>query len=168
MHPTIRKIISSNFVNYSLKVLIGFFIGYFLFKTFPNYNLFWSLLSIILVISPEEVDSKKLTVERVKANFIGSLAGIATWFLPIPDLAKIVMAIILALVTCRVFDVVKVARTAIVAVLIVLIEHKNDDFLAPISRFFSVAGGCLIGLLVSVVVGNVRNYLLGETNNKEN
>ncbi|WP_407405066.1 hypothetical protein [Chryseobacterium sp.] len=54
-------------------------------------------------------------------------------------MAKILLAIILALVTCSVYDVVKVARTAIVAELIVIVEQKNDDFLATISRFSSVA-----------------------------
>ena len=160
MLAIVKKAIGSNFLNYSIKVFVGFAIGYGCLSLYNNHDLFWMLLSIILVISPEEEDSKRLTVERVKSNFIGSLAGLATWFLPLPILYKTILAIIVALLTCRILNLLKVARTSIVTVLIVLIESKTDDSLAPLHRFVSVAVGCLIGLLVSFVIGSIRNALL--------
>jgi len=164
MRPGVKKVLSSNFLNYSVKVFVGFAIGYGSLSMYNNHDLFWMLLSIILVISPEEADAKRLTVERVKSNFIGSLAGLATWFLPIPDLVKVIVAILIALITCKFFKLLNVARTSVVTVLIVLLEHTSEEILAPLHRFVSVAIGCLIGLMVSVIIGSLRTALLKKMN----
>ena len=118
---------------------------------FPEFDLFWTLLSIILVISPEEHKSKQLSIDRFKSNFVGSLSGLAVFFLPIDDLYKILIGIIFTCIFCKIFNLLDVARSAIVALLIILIEHKNDDLLAPIVRFTSVAVGCFTGLGVTLV-----------------
>lgn len=147
----VQRIINSQFIVYVVRCLIGFMIGYILMHKFPEFDLFWTLISIILVISPEEKQARQLTIDRFKSNFLGSLSGLAVFFLPIDDLYKIVCGIILTCVLCRVFSLLNVARSAIVALLIILIEHKDDDLLAPIARFTSVAVGCFIGLGVTLV-----------------
>ena len=104
-----------------------------------------------MVISPEEHKSKQLSIDRFKSNFVGSLSGLAVFFLPIDDLYKILIGIIFTCIFCKIFNLLDVARSAIVALLIILIEHKNDDLLAPVVRFTSVAVGCFIGLGVTLV-----------------
>jgi uncharacterized membrane protein YccC len=145
------RAVNSQFLIYVLRCVVGFLIGWILIQLYPKFDFFWSLLSIILVISPEENQAKKLTIDRFKSNFLGSISGLAVFFLPIDDLYKVILGIILTCVLCRVFNLLNVARSAIVALLIILIEHKNDGMIAPVIRFTSTAIGCFIGLSVTLV-----------------
>lgn len=159
-----KQYLSSPLFNYIVKVFIGFTLGYSVYVTYPQYELFWALISIILVISPEEVDTKKLTIERVKANFVGSISGIIVFFLPFSDWVKLTAGILLAILICKYFNLMKVARSAVVAILIVLIEHQSDSIHTPIARFLAVATGCFIGLGVSLLVAFIRDMILKKTN----
>ena len=152
--------LNSSFVNYLIRSITGFMVGYALLLSFPQYDLFWLLLSIILVISPEEKDTWKLTFERVVSNFIGSLSGLAVVFLDFRLEVKILLAILMATLLCRAFNLMRVVRSAIVAILIILIEHTGD-FMSPFERFFSVLGGCLIGLVVTLVVTFILQKVKG-------
>lgn len=58
-----------------------------------------------------------------------------------------------------------VARTAIVALIIVLInEQQQLTWLAAIERFISVALGCFIGLAITVITSYLINYLRKKAN----
>lgn len=155
----IRKYLFSPIFIYITRCIIGFSIGYFLMLTFLKYDLFWALLSILLVISPEASHTRKLSTERVKANLIGALSGLVAVFIPFDIHFKIVAGIILAAVFCNLFQLLNVSRTAIVAVIIILIEKPNEGFMAPVERFLSVLLGCLIGLLVTVITSFFIKFL---------
>lgn len=155
----IRRAVNSPFIVYTIRCVIGFLIGYFLIEAFPQHELFWVLLSIILVISPDENDAKKLTIERSKSNFIGSISGLLVFFIPIDDVYKITLGILIAISICRFADLMNVARSAIVALLIVLIEHKTDSYWAPAERFIFVSLGCFIGLFITLVTSYIFNFL---------
>lgn len=158
MKSFIIKILHSQFAIYLLRCLIGFLIGYYLMLQFPKFDLFWTLISIILVISPEEKNAALLTTERVISNLIGSVSGLIVYFLPINELIKISLAIVLAVMICRLFQLMKVVRSAVVAVLIILIEHKSG-VLTPFERFLTVLIGCLIGLIVTLSTTLIINQL---------
>ncbi|MBB2147413.1 FUSC family protein [Pedobacter gandavensis] len=155
----IKRAINSPFVAYAIRCVTGFLIGYFLIEKFPQHELFWVLLSIILVISPDEKDARKLTIERSKSNFIGSISGLLVFFLPMDDVYKIALGILIALIICRFADLINVARSAIVGLLIVLMEHKTDTYWAPGERFIFVTLGCFIGLSVTLITSYVFNCL---------
>ncbi len=155
----VRQFAFSSLFIYSLRCTLGFSIGYSLIKLLPDFDLFWSLLSIMLVISPEGKDSPRLTTERVKANLVGALAGLLVTFLPLESFGKCLAGIVLAAIICYSFKLSNVSRTAVVAVIIILLEKPGDGFLASIERFISVLGGCLIGLLVVIVTGYLIRYL---------
>ncbi|MDH5825918.1 FUSC family protein [Sphingobacterium sp. SG20118] len=148
----------SPFIAYIIRCIAGFLIGYFLIKAFPQFELFWTLLSIILVISPDERDAKKLTIERSKSNFIGSISGLLVFFIPLDDIYKITIGILVAISICRFANLMNVARSAIVALLIVLMQHQTDSYWAPVERFLFVTLGCLIGLSVTLVTSYIFNY----------
>lgn len=99
-----------------------------------------------------------LTTERVISNLIGSVSGLIVYFLPINELIKISLAIVLAVMICRLFQLMKVVRSAVVAVLIILIEHKSG-VLTPFERFLTVLIGCLIGLIVTLSTTLIINQL---------
>jgi uncharacterized membrane protein YgaE (UPF0421/DUF939 family) len=142
-----------------LRCVAGFLIGYLLIQAFPQYELFWALLSIILVISPDEKDAKKLTIERSKSNFIGSISGLLVFFVHLDDIYKITLGILVAISICRLLNLMNVARSAIVALLIVLMQHNTDSYWAPVERFLFVTFGCLIGLSITLTTSYIFTYL---------
>lgn len=158
------KIFTNQLFVYIFRCLTGFLVGYNLMILFPKYELFWGLLSIILVISPEEKDSKRLTVERVKSNFIGSVVGLLCVFiLPEPNVYLVMLGIIITSIICYLFNVMNMARVAIVALLIILLQnHISEIVIAPVIRFLTVAVGCLIGLLITVTtsffIDKIKNF----------
>lgn len=147
----VKHIITSQVIVYAVRCLLGFFIGYFLMLKFPELELFWTLLSIILVISPEGKDSQKLTIDRVRSNFIGSIVGLICHFIHATNLYILLLGIIVTIIICYLFKVMNMSRVAIVAFLIVMLQsHTLNENIAPIIRFLTVAIGCLIGLSITV------------------
>lgn len=154
-----RSFIFSPIIIYIFRCLVGFSIGFWLMKKLPNADLFWALLSVMLVISPEGKDSPRLTLERVKANLIGAFSAFIVIALPIDMFYKIIIGIVVSAVLCSVFNLLNVSRTAVVAIIIILIEKPNDGFMASIDRFLSVLVGCTIGLLVVIFTGSLIKFL---------
>ncbi|TYP94211.1 fusaric acid resistance family protein [Sphingobacterium allocomposti] len=147
----VRRILLSPVLIYMLRCLAGFFIGYVLYSRFIHFELFWALLSIILVISPEENDSKRLSVERFKSNFVGSFVALLCIIVNGNSLYMIVIGIILTILICRLFHIMNMARVAIVALLVIMIQpHSEALSYTPILRFLSVSAGCLIGLTIVI------------------
>lgn len=156
---SIRSFVFSPIVIYIFRCLIGFAIGYKLMHLFPEYDVFWAVLSILLVISPEGKDAARLTTERVKANLVGAVSGISVSFLPISIYYEAMLAIAIAALLCYMIRLLIVARTAVVSVIIILIERPYDGFMASLERFLAVLLGCLIGLIVVVTTGYLIRFL---------
>ncbi|SIT83123.1 FUSC family protein [Pontibacter indicus] len=137
-------------VLYIIRCTIGFLIGFSLYLAFPKYELYWTMLSILLVLSPEIRDSSRLTVERVKSNLIGSSVGLLCVMLPVPQVVMMVLGIAVSILICHFFNLMGVARTAVVALVIVVIhEQETMSNWAGVERFICVALGCVIGYGVS-------------------
>ncbi|MFZ4860557.1 FUSC family protein [Sphingobacterium sp. Mn56C] len=152
VHKIIKFFISSPLLIYAIRCLIGFFIGYGLFMKYPEYELFWTLLSIILVISPEERDSRRLSIERFKSNFIGSIVALVCLVFHDSNLYLILTGMLLTIIVCRIFKVMNMARVALVALLIIMVQpHHTAMNVAPIFRCASVGLGCIIGLTIVVL-----------------
>lgn len=95
INKVIKYTIGSDLIIYAIRCIIGFLIGYQLYLQLPEYELYWTLLSIILVISPEAKDSKRLAIERFKANLIGSGMGLLCFFVHAPNAYLILLGIII-------------------------------------------------------------------------
>ncbi|WP_437921316.1 FUSC family protein [Sphingobacterium sp. LRF_L2] len=151
MIELIKRSIASPVLIYIIRCLIGFSIGYVLYNNFAHFELFWAMLSIMLVISPEENDSKRLSIERFKSNFIGSTVALVCIIIKGNSLYMIVIGIVLTILTCRFFRIMNMARVAIVALLIIMVQpHQEELSYTPILRFASVGIGCLIGLSIVI------------------
>ena len=147
----LKRIVSSPLLIYILRCCIGFLIGYKLYIEFPEFQLFWTLLSIILVISPEEKDTRRLSIERFKSNFIGSAVAMVLLLFFEPSVYSILFGVLITIVVCRLFQVMNMSRVALVALLIIMVQpHEASLVEAPIYRFGSVAIGCIVGLLIVV------------------
>lgn len=151
LDPILKRIVASPVIIYIIRCCIGFIVGYELYLYFPDFELFWTLLSIILVISPEEKDTRRLSTERFKSNFIGSAVAMVLLFFLEPTVYSIIAGIFITIVVCRLFNVMNMSRVALVALLIIMVQpHQAAMVEAPIYRFGSVAIGCIIGLLIVV------------------
>ncbi|SFC83884.1 Fusaric acid resistance protein-like [Flexibacter flexilis DSM 6793] len=157
MLQLIRKIVKYPYLVYLMRCLLGFLIGYGLMLSFPQYDFFWTMISIVMVISPDETDARRMTIERVKSNFIGSLSCLIVYFLPVLTVYKVLIAIVLTVLICKHFKMMEVARSAIVAVLIILVETHPHIGLSPVNRFLAVALGCIIGLLITLITSYFKN-----------
>lgn len=159
VNKLIRYSIGSDLIVYGFKCIVGFLIGYQLYLGFPEYELYWTLLSIILVISPEAKDARRLSIERFKSNLIGSGIGLFCYFIHAPNVYMLVLGIILSIATCYFFNLMNVARTAIVALIIVLIHEQTQmSWIGAVERFISVTTGCFIGLSITISTSTVINY----------
>lgn len=165
INKVIKYSIGSDLIIYVFRCIIGFLIGYQLYIQFPEHELFWTLLSIILVISPEAKDSKRLAIERFKSNLIGSGIGLLCFLIHTPNVFVVLLGIILSILVCYFFELMNVARTAIVALVIVLIHEQHLlTWLGAIERFISVALGCFIGLFITICTSYIINYLRKKAN----
>lgn len=152
----LKRIVSSPVLIYAIRCFIGFLIGYQLYVYFPESELFWTLLSIILVISPEEKDTRRLSLERFKSNFIGSAVALGLLLFVEPTIYTIMFGILLTIVVCRLFKVLNMARVALVALLIIMVKPHGTSWVeAPFFRFGTVALGCIIGLLIVVLTSMI-------------
>jgi len=112
------------FITYALECLIGTLIGYSLYRLHPVIGA-WSLLSIILVLSPDRKDALNLAINRIKANLIGSSTGLILFsFLPM-GLMTICLGVFLTLVFCRFLKLEVASRTAMISVLIVTMHEPG-------------------------------------------
>ena len=163
LQKVIRYSIGSDLVIYAFRCLIGFLIGYQLYLHFPHYEAYWTLLSIILVISPEAKDAKRLSIERFKSNVIGSLLGLGCFIVYEPNIYIMLLGIVLTVMVCYLFQLMNVARTAIVAFIIVAIHEQTQlSWLPAVYRFASVTVGCLIGLSITMLTSFLINYWRGK------
>lgn len=159
----LRYSLHSDFIIYLIRILIGFSVGYFLYISFPQYSVTWTLISIVLVISPDDKEATQIAIDRTKSNFIGSATGILFYFTNLPEMWSMLFGVITSVAICRLFNVLSVARTAMVAMIIVVIhEQQLKSFVAALERFACVTIGCIIGLLVTLMT----SYFIKALRNK--
>lgn len=156
----LKHILSSQIIIYTVRCVLGFLVGYTLMLQFPKMELFWTLLSIILVISPEGKDSLKLTIDRVRSNFIGSIVGLLCHLIHATNMYVLILGIVVTIIICYLFKVMNMSRVAIVAFLIIMLQsHTLGVTVAPIFRFATVTFGCFVGLAVTILTSIIIQKL---------
>ncbi|MHC5308789.1 FUSC family protein [Myroides sp. LJL116] len=153
----IKYIITTPVIIYSVRCTLALIIGHILLQKLPDYQMMWTLISIILVISPEGQNSKKLSIERFKSNLVGSIAGLVCLEIePSPDFWMCLFGFFLTIITCFIFNILNMARVALVALIIILIQPQPSQEASkiveatPLIRALSVTLGCFIGLAITV------------------
>jgi len=135
---------------YILKCSLGAVICYWLYEAFPQYPFFWSLISVVLVISPE--NDKKLAYIRMEGNFLGSAIGLLAFFLPLPTAIVLCIGISLTIITGLLFKLYASLRTAVAATVIVLFQEKEaHSWEVALQRVGCVVIGCIVGFIITVV-----------------
>ena len=145
---------SSSFWIYVAKCLIGLAVCYAINDAFPGYKLYWSMVSVLLVISPDDLESKKLPVVRMKANIIGSSVGLLCFILPVSSFPAMAIGVILTILGAG-------TRSALAALGIVLVQELSEQHtVSAFQRMLSVILGCFVALVVSLGFSWIRDSLV--------
>lgn len=120
----------------------------------------WSLISVILVLSPEGKDAVDLALTRIKANFIGAGTGILILLLQIPSPWNLAAGAMISLFICDRFKLNAGARSTLAALIIILLHQEGSNGEAhlwdsALSRIIAVVSGCLLGLLITYVFHSI-------------
>ena len=141
-----------DFLLYILKCLIGAIVGFYLFRKFPEGGA-WSLVSILLVLSPEGKDAINLAEVRIKANLVGAGTGLLLFLLHPEAIVMISLGVVLVVIVCELLKLQVATRSALASVIIISIHEKGHYFWqVAVERAVGVIGGCLIALLITYIV----------------
>jgi uncharacterized membrane protein YgaE (UPF0421/DUF939 family) len=128
-------------------VLLCFLISHFL-SDWIDYS--WSLISVVLVLSPEGTDALELAMTRIKANLVGASTGILILFLHVPAPWNIAVGAALSLFVCDRLKLNAGARSTLAAMIIVLLHREGTHpWDAAMTRVLAVVVGCLLGWAIT-------------------
>ncbi len=140
------------FLLYLIKCLLGTVICYGLYVMIPQYHLYWSLVSVLLVLAPDHADSIKLPLARIKANLAGGTVGLLCYFLPLPPLVCLCVGVPLTIFICYGLGFGNATRSALAAIIIVFIqENESGHWRIAMERMGAVALGCLVALALTLL-----------------
>jgi uncharacterized membrane protein YgaE (UPF0421/DUF939 family) len=146
------KLGDKDFILYLVKCLLGSSLCYILYVLFPGFQFSWSVVSILLVLAPDHDDSIKLAVDRIRANIIGAFIGLASFFLPIPGIFTLWIAILATILFCTFIKLGNATRTALAALIIVLLqENEKNDWRLGLERMGAVAAGSIVALILTLL-----------------
>lgn len=135
---------------YILKCILGASACYWLYEAFPQYPFFWSLVSVVLVVSPE--NDKKLAYLRIEGNFLGSAIGLLLFFIPFPTLIILCLGISLTIIMGFLLKLHASVRTAVAANIIVLFQEKAaHNWDVALNRVGCVLIGCAVGFIITIL-----------------
>lgn len=149
---------------YATRCIIGVVICYILFIYFPELPFQWSVVSVVVAISPD--NSPQLAVDRMKANLLGCAIGFALFFIHAPNLLMLCLGVILVIISGLALQLQGSIRSALAAIVVLMVDstHAHDWKLA-LGRLSCVIIGCLIALLVTIGFNQV--FLIFRKKNKE-
>ncbi|WP_084523729.1 FUSC family protein [Adhaeribacter aquaticus] len=141
---------------YTLKNISGLLLCYGIARLIPEIDYAWSLISVVLVLSPEGKDALNLTKTRIKANIVGGLTGILILLTRVPNPVNICVGAAISLFICDRLKLNDAARSTLAALIIILLHEPGvHPWDAALSRISAVAFGCLVGLGVSLVFHSI-------------
>lgn len=137
---------------YTLKCLIGLSIFYTLYLNFPQHEFYWSMISVLLVLSPERNDATTLAFDRMKANVLGSSIGLLLFLIHLPNLFLICVGVVLAIFIGLLLKLNNSLRSMLAALVIVMIHEKTDSsWKIALERVGCVMAGCILALLLTLI-----------------
>ncbi|HOP62762.1 MAG TPA: FUSC family protein [Spirochaetota bacterium] len=140
------------YIQYLVKCLLGSAICYALYLVFPEHQFQWSIISLLLVLAPEEKDSFRLSVDRMKANIIGALIGLTALLLYGMNITVLLVSVSATILFCTFIKLGNASRSALAALIIVLTdeEHRAGG-MSAYERMFCVVAGCIIAMIITYI-----------------
>lgn len=151
-HIQFNRLREVNFLIYVCKCLIGLAITYSIYESFPQHQFFWSVISVLLALSPDDRDAKKVAYDRMKANVLGSCVGMILFLIHSPNLLITGLGVMFTIGIATLLNIQATTRSALAAVVIVLFyERENASWHMALERMICVIIGCLIALLLTLL-----------------
>jgi len=138
---------------YIAKCVTGVVVLFGLAAFVPRHvDLSWIIISMLLVLSPDNKEAIPLAIIRVKANLIASVSSILLLAVcPIPLIA-ICVAICITIVGCHMFKLMDGSRAALAAVIIISMHAPGQHlWTTAFERMLSVVLGCAFAMVLSFV-----------------
>ena len=159
-----------NLLIYISKCVTGCIIIFLLSWFFSYPDITWSIISVMLVLTPESDEAIPLAITRIKSNLIAGAASLLfLLFFPATPIT-IIVVIIVTILLCYKFKVMTGSRAAIAAVIIIMLhgmEYNQDSFWSvTLERISSVVIGCIIGLIITILFHKKllkKHFLSGKT-----
>lgn len=140
---------------YLIKCILGLSICYLLYLWYPQSGFYWSIITVVMVFSPDH--SNTLAFDRMRATAIGTLVGVSLFFIHRPNLAMIALGITITIIICTYLQLENSTRSALAAQVIVMLNEKTDNTWATaITRMVCVYAGCIIAVVITLLF----NYFL--------
>jgi uncharacterized membrane protein YgaE (UPF0421/DUF939 family) len=157
---------TKNYLIYASKCVVGT-IMVFIFAS--NYkNMSWSLISVMLVLSPEGDDTITLALNRIKANFIGAAVGLLCLLMDSTSVWLLCLGLVVSLGICYFFKLENGARSSLSATIIVMLHEEGKHFWnTALDRVIAVVAGCLLGLVITFVFHNLFKKKKAKSQNAE-
>jgi uncharacterized membrane protein YgaE (UPF0421/DUF939 family) len=122
-------------------------------------NPIWAVVSSVVVILPEVHASVSSAALRVIANLVGATVGVAIAVLGLPAFPSLVIGLAAVVGACRLLGIDMAARTASVAVVIVLLRAPGAVLGSSEVRVLLVILGCGVALAVTIVAAGIERAL---------
>ena len=157
INPFNKKQIVPNAI-YIIKCLVGVIICYVPYVLFPQYPFYWAIVSVALVLSPD--NSTTQAYNRIKANVLGCLVGACLYPLQLPDLLILCIGVTLTIYIGLAFNVKDAIRSALAGLVIVTIQAElSKHWYIALERLMCVVSGCVAALLITLLF----NLILSKT-----
>jgi uncharacterized membrane protein YccC len=152
-----KSVLLSNF-HYIVKCVAGVIVCYLLYKWLPQYPFYWAIISVVIVLSPDNSTSQ--AVDRIKANVLGCTVGMCLYPLHLPNLLLLCAGVVITAVIGLAIKLGAALRSALAALIIITIDiEQGDDWYIAIGRMFCVVAGCLVALLVTILFNVIFDKL---------
>ncbi len=120
-----RQVWIMPFLLYLVKCLLGTVICYGFYVLVPQYHLYWSLVSVLMVLAPDHLDSIK---------------------------AALCIGVPVTILVCYLLGFGNAARSALAAIIIVFIqENESGNWQIAMERMGAVVLGCLVALALTLL-----------------
>lgn len=150
----VRFSISPQEMLYIVKCVIGVLVCYGFYAAFPTYPFYWSIISAVLVFTPD--NDQTLAFDRIRANILGSAVGLFVYFTPLHGAILFCSGVIITILLGLILRLENTIRPALAAVIIVLVqENQHKDWLVALERVGCVLLGCFISLCITLVFTKV-------------
>jgi len=127
-----------------------------LYKRFPEYPFYWSLVSVVIAISPDS--SNRLAYDRIIANTLGCAVALCLYPIHVAPLILLCAGIAVTIIIGTYFNLTTVLRTAMAALVIVIItEQEHRSYSIALERVGCVIVGCMIALAVTLFFNTVMH-----------
>lgn len=136
------------FRRYMVKCVAGTAVCYGIAKAVPQYPIYWSIVSLLLVLDQDEAESMRLALDRMKANIAGASVGLAALFLGAPNILSVCLSVVGTILLCEALKLGKASRSALAALIIVMMSG-NARWATAVERMACVILGCLVAIALT-------------------